>query len=230
VDTLAELVANFARAAQAYSSAAAFADLAALLARGDPDEPHAAPSDVDTGNSKALTEIYGESGSNAGATITHTITKQGSYALARAEVIGTGNDLAIALVQHGHTAAAKEVYLGVALAGNDKVREFESRWPALESEVKTAATLSAVKPDEDKGTGGAGSTRKRQSRKGVGGKPRLSKEEEQRRLEILSDWVQAQSADVAGKDFCRDKGIKLKELRAFVDWDSTRRKRGTNSG
>jgi hypothetical protein len=67
-------------------------------------------------------------------------------------------------------------------------------------------------------------------RKGKGGKPRLSKEEEQRRLEILSDWVQAQSADVAGKDFCRDKGIKLKELRAFVDWDSTRRKRGTNSG
>jgi hypothetical protein len=100
-------------------------------------------------------------------------------------------------------------------------------------ETKTAAAADSpppAKPGEGEGNAGGDTATKKRPRKGVGGKPRLSEEEEQRRLEILRDWVQAQSAGVVGKDFCRDKGIKLKELRVFVDWESTRRKRGTNSG
>lgn len=67
------------------------------------------------------------------------------------------------------------------------------------------------------------------SRKGIGGRKPLSADEEKKRLDVLSDWLQANEAGIDQKQFCRDKGIKRSTLRRYVNWYSTRQSRNTNS-
>ena len=128
----------------------------------------------------------------------------------------------------------------IRLRGKIAGRQVGAKSEQGEAATATGSTAPADQTKRGEGTSGAdstpkveggnaGSTPAKRSRKGVGGKPRLSKEEEQRRLEIVNDWEQAQSAGVKRKDFCDDKGIKLKDLRTCVNWHGTRKSRATNS-
>jgi hypothetical protein len=69
----------------------------------------------------------------------------------------------------------------------------------------------------------------KRSRKGIGGRKRLTKAEEEKRLALLREWWRAQIAGVERKTFCRDKDITLKTLGTYVNWHSTRKSRNTNS-
>lgn len=100
--------------------------------------------------------------------------------------------------------------------------EFQAALDRLEAEEQAAP---AAKTEQGEGDGGAPSKR---PRKGKGGKPALSQVEEEKRLETLKDWWQAQETGVKRKDFCRDKGIKVSVLKRYVNWHGTRRIRDTN--
>jgi hypothetical protein len=141
--TLAELVAAFAVAAERYIDPGIFGYLATSVSSRSPASPADGEEEYCAGASAV--SFLGE-------------LQRRSHLSLRNELVKAGEDLAIALAKHGHKPAVEAIYLAVDNARKDDVAEFQSRWPALEATIKTAATLSAAQPDEGDGTDGAGST------------------------------------------------------------------------
>ncbi|MBC7819014.1 MAG: hypothetical protein IAG10_19160 [Planctomycetaceae bacterium] len=76
-------------------------------------------------------------------------------------------------------------------------------------------------------TGGSkNATRRRTTRKGKGGRPKVDGEKEQQDFKLFDRWQTAKEAKTAAKDFCDDEGITIGELDRIVDWVATRRRRG----
>ena len=116
--------------------------------------------------------------------------------------------------------------------GPDGVRTFYRICPeVMVAHATTPEPPPTAKPDESKRNDGAGTktVQSKRPRKGKGGKPPLSKDQEDERLAVLRDWWQAYGAGIGQKRFCRDRGITLKQLRTFVNWHGTRQSRNTNS-
>lgn len=61
-----------------------------------------------------------------------------------------------------------------------------------------------------------------------GGAPGISKAEEKRRRDILRDWDRAKGT-VSRKDFCKDRGIQVKQLDNYINWRTVRTKRRSRS-
>jgi hypothetical protein len=87
-------------------------------------------------------------------------------------------------------------------------------------------TASAPGPDSTGGTaptdGVPPSTQK-------GGRPRLSAQEEKKRIGLLDRWERAKGAGVHQKDFCRDENVNPKHLTKCINWASQRRRRSNGS-
>jgi hypothetical protein len=59
-----------------------------------------------------------------------------------------------------------------------------------------------------------------------GGRPKLPKPEEHKRLKMVADWQRAKEAGIDQKTFCDDKHIDLKCLQQAINWSAQRRRRG----
>jgi hypothetical protein len=87
-------------------------------------------------------------------------------------------------------------------------------------------SLRKKRQDEGKGKAGSapvGKTRKKRSRKGIGGPKPIAGEEAEERLDILERWMRAKEAGVRQKDFCRDRGLDPDDLQRYLRWHFMKR-------
>lgn len=58
-----------------------------------------------------------------------------------------------------------------------------------------------------------------------GGRPRVNKKEEKKRMGLIRKWKRAKEGRTAQKDFCTDNHITLPYLQKIIDWNSQRERR-----
>ncbi len=116
---------------------------------------------------------------------------------------------------HGREAVARELDKRIAamIAAGELLEAEAATRPRAKGEANATADLivPAAKPEG--------------SRKGIGGRPRLSAKEAKRRTIILKAWARAKGARVRQKDFCRDNNLTTSQLGKCVAWQAQKNRR-----